>query len=124
LRFFRRAVGKDGYGRFFIYRGGTGICVRPHRYALARSIAVPLGSDELGLHECDMPLCVKVCAPGAMRQHVVVGSQGDNMRRMAQMRLGGGSSDRTGNAHNALRGIAGTHTVSRSPDPLVSAWCL
>ena len=26
------------------------------------------------------------------------GSQGDNMRRMARMRLGGGSSDRTGNA--------------------------
>ncbi|WP_231108100.1 hypothetical protein [Mycobacterium avium] len=88
--FFTGAIGEDGYGRFFIYRGGTGICVRPHRYALARWLTVPLGPDELGLHECDMPLCVKVCAPGAVRQHVVVGSQCDNMRRMARMRRGGG----------------------------------
>jgi hypothetical protein len=80
-------TGKDGYGRFFIYRAG--ICVRPHRYALARWLAVPLGPDELGLHECDKPLCVKVCDPGAVRQQVVVGTQGDNMRRMARMRRGG-----------------------------------
>jgi len=26
-----------------------------HRYALARWLTVPLGSDELGPHECDMP---------------------------------------------------------------------
>jgi hypothetical protein len=73
-----------------VVRGGAGICVRPHRYALARWLAVPLGPDELGLHECDVPLCVKVCDPGAVRQHVVVGSQGGNMRRMARMRRGGG----------------------------------
>src|SRR5271156_4891366 len=40
---------------FFIYRGGSGICVRPHRYALARTLATPLAADEFGLHECDMP---------------------------------------------------------------------
>jgi hypothetical protein len=88
--FFTGAIGKDGYEGFFIYRGGAGICVRPHRYALARWLTVPLDPDELGLHECDMPLCVKVCDPGAARQHMVVGSQGDNMRRMARMRRGAG----------------------------------
>jgi hypothetical protein len=49
-----------------IYRGGSGICVRPHRYAL--------GPDELGLHECDMPLCVKVCGMDRPRQHASVRS--------------------------------------------------
>nr|VTP03813.1 hypothetical protein BIN_B_05271 [Mycobacterium riyadhense] len=88
--FFTGAIGKDGYGRFFIYRGGRGICVRPNRYALARWLGVLLQPDELGLHECDHPLCVKVCAPDALFQHVVVGTQGDNMRRMARMRRGGG----------------------------------
>jgi hypothetical protein len=59
---------------FFIYRGGKGICVRPHRYALARRLGVLLQPDELGLHECDSPLCVKVCRPEAPRQHVVIGT--------------------------------------------------
>lgn len=54
------------YRYFFIYRGGCGICVRPHRYALARWLTMPLGPVELGLHECDRPLCVEVCAPGAV----------------------------------------------------------
>ncbi|ORJ52739.1 hypothetical protein MJO58_27880 (plasmid) [Mycobacterium lentiflavum] len=88
--FFTGAIGKDGYGRFFIYRRGKGICVRPHRYALARRLGVLLQPDELGLHECDSPLCVKVCAAEAPRQHVVVGTQSENMRRMARMRRGGG----------------------------------
>jgi hypothetical protein len=87
---FTGAIGKDGYGRFYIYRGGTGICVRPNRYALARTLGAPLQPDELALHECDNPLCVKVCAPEAERQHVVSGSQRENMRRMARMRRGGG----------------------------------
>jgi len=52
--------------------------VRPNRYALARSLGVPLQPDKLALHECDIPLCVKVCAPDAPRQHVVGGSQGEN----------------------------------------------
>jgi hypothetical protein len=30
--------------------------VRPNRYALARSLGVPLQPDELALHECDIPL--------------------------------------------------------------------
>lgn len=35
--------------------------MRPNRYALARSLGVPLQPDELALHECDIPLW----APGA-----------------------------------------------------------
>jgi hypothetical protein len=49
--FFIGAIGKDGYGSLFIYRGGTGICVRPNRYALARWLGVPLEPDQLALHE-------------------------------------------------------------------------
>ncbi|WP_407666351.1 hypothetical protein [Mycolicibacterium arabiense] len=44
----------------------------------------------LGLHECDNPVCVKIAADADVRQHVVSGSQGDNMERMARMRRGGG----------------------------------
>jgi hypothetical protein len=77
---------------FFIYRGGTGICVRPNRYALARWLGVPLEPGQLALHECDHPSCVKVCAADAPRQHVVAGDQIENMRRMARMRRGGGRS--------------------------------
>ena len=63
----------------YIYRGGSGICVRPHRYALARWLTVSLGLDELGLHELglherDMPLCVKVCGMDHPRQHASVRS--------------------------------------------------
>jgi hypothetical protein len=32
----------------YVYRGGSGICVRPHRYAWARWLTVSLGLDELG----------------------------------------------------------------------------
>jgi len=90
--FFTGAIGKDEYGRFFIYRGGTGICVRPNRYAFARWLGVPLEPDQLALHECDHLLCVKVCAADAPRQHVVAGDQIDNMPRMARMQRGGGRS--------------------------------
>lgn len=80
------AVGKDGYGRFFIYRDGRGLCVRPNRYALARASEEPLGADVYALHECDTPLCVKVREEAPW--HVVPGTQSDNMRRMARMRRG------------------------------------
>lgn len=83
------AIGADGYGRFYLTRAGSGLCVRPHRYALAIvSGVVPAGV--LGLHECDNPVCVKVADATEPHQHVVSGSQGDNMERMARMRRGGG----------------------------------
>lgn len=84
------AIGADGYGRFYITRGGRGVCVRPHRYALALATGMPLGEATLALHECDIPVCVKVARPDAIRLHVVAGTQRDNMIRMAQTRRGGG----------------------------------
>ena len=70
LRFLRR----EGPGALHLPRGGSGICVRPHRYAWARWLTVSLGLDELGLHERDMPLCVKVCGMDRPRQHASVRS--------------------------------------------------
>jgi hypothetical protein len=40
--------------------------------------------------KCDIPVCVEVSVPGALREHVVAGTQFDNMRRMARARRGGG----------------------------------
>jgi len=64
--------------------------VRPNRYALALSTGEPLEAALLTLHECDVPLCVKVANPAAVRQHVVAGTQRDNMIRMAYTGRGGG----------------------------------
>lgn len=64
------------------------MCVRPHRYALAMACGA-LAAGVLGLHECDNPVCVKIAADGEI-EHVVAGSQGDNMDRMVKMRRGGG----------------------------------
>jgi hypothetical protein len=83
------AIGADGYGRFYLTRDGVGFCVRPHRYALAIASGT-VAAGVLGLHECDNPVCVKIAADADVRQHVVSGSQGDNMERMARMRRGGG----------------------------------
>jgi hypothetical protein len=82
------AIGADGYGRFYLTRQGMGLCVRPHRYALAMASGA-LAAGVLGLHECDNPVCMKIAADGEI-EHVVAGSQGDNMDRMAKMRRGGG----------------------------------
>lgn len=82
------AIGADGYGRYYLTRQGMGLCVRPHRYALAMASGV-LAAGVLGLHECDNPVCVKIAEVGDM-EHVVPGSQGDNMDRMVKMRRGGG----------------------------------
>lgn len=49
-----------------------------------------MAAGVLGLHECDNPVCVKIAAETDVQQHVVSGSQGDNMERMARMRRGGG----------------------------------
>ena len=77
LRHMARAVGKDGYDRFYLTRDGVGFWVRPYRSASAiagRRVA----AGETGLHECDNPVCVKCMADTDVRQHVVSGSQ-DNM---------------------------------------------
>ena len=97
------SVGADGYGRFFITRAGMGLCVRPNRYALALATGAAVGADVFALHECDNPVCVKVSPPGSLRQHVVAGTQFDNMRRMARARRGGGRPTIRGLGREARR---------------------
>jgi hypothetical protein len=48
------AIGADGYGRFYLTRAGMGLCVRPHRYALALRCGL-LAAGVLALHGC---LCI------------------------------------------------------------------
>ena len=46
------AIGADGYGQLYPTRERSGLCVRPHRYALAIVSGV-VAAGVLGLHECD-----------------------------------------------------------------------
>jgi hypothetical protein len=97
------AIGADGYGRYFITRAGMGLCVRPNRYALAMSTGYPLGADVLALHECDNPICVKVNPGLVTPQHVVAGTQSQNMLRMGRGRRGGGRPSIRGVGREARR---------------------
>lgn len=80
---------------FWIRRGGVDRVVRAHRYALAVALGGrELPATEMGLHECDNTVCVKVvdpvsAAPGTVL-HVVTGTQAQNMRRMGRLGRGGG----------------------------------
>ncbi|MGB5151924.1 MAG: hypothetical protein WBN99_18785 [Mycobacterium sp.] len=76
------AIGADGYGRFCLTLDGVGFCMRPHRYALAIA-GGSMAAGVLSLHECDDPVCVKNTADSDPQQHVVAGSQSDNMLRLA-----------------------------------------
>ena len=49
--------------------------MRPSQYALALATKSAVGADVFALHECDNPVCVKVSGPGALRAHVVAGTQ-------------------------------------------------
>ena len=80
-----------------------GFCVRPNRYALALATGSAVGADVFALHECDNPVCVKVSEAGALCEHVVAGTQFDNMRRMARARRGGGRPTIRGLGREARR---------------------
>ena len=67
------AIGADGYGRYYLTRQGMGLCVRPHRYALAMACGA-LAAGVLGLHECDNPFL------GGF-QRVAAASRGSPRRR-------------------------------------------
>ncbi|OKH72358.1 hypothetical protein EB72_21600 [Mycobacterium sp. SWH-M1] len=82
------AIGADGYGQLYLTRERSGLCVRPHRYALAIVSGV-VAAGVLGLHECDNRVRQDLGGnktPSARRS----GPQGDNIERMARMRRGGG----------------------------------
>lgn len=102
------SIGGDGYGRFYITRGGVGLCVRSNRYALALESGGRLGANVFALHECDNPVCVKVNPVGCGVQHVVAGDQHDNMRRMARTGRGGGRSviRGAGRGHDSRRALS------------------
>lgn len=86
------AIGADGYGRFWVRRGGTRIMVRANRYALAAALrGQALEPWVRALHGCDNPACVRVSLPGQIGLlHIIGGSQRDNMQMMARARRGGG----------------------------------
>jgi hypothetical protein len=61
------------------------------------------GADASALHECDIPVCVKVNQHGVLPEHVVAGTQFDNMRRIARARRGGGRPTIRGLGREARR---------------------
>ncbi|MBY4403087.1 hypothetical protein HQO26_17380 [Rhodococcus fascians] len=70
--------------------------VRPHRYALARALGVPLTDEVTALHLCDNPICVRVTLDENTRvggvRHVVDGTQ--NLLDMGAKGRGGGRRQR------------------------------
>lgn len=86
------AIGADGYGRFWLRRGGTRVMVRANRYALAATLnGGALEPWVRALHGCDNPICVRASQPGELGLlHVIAGSQRDNMVMMARAGRGGG----------------------------------
>ncbi len=86
------AIGADGYGRFWVRRGGTRIILRANRYALAASLdGKALEPWVRALHGCNNPVCVRASLPGEIGLlHIVGGSQRDNMVMMARAGRGGG----------------------------------
>lgn len=90
---FTGPIGGDGYGRFWIRRGGgKRIMLRSNRYALAVSLqGAPLEPWVYGLHGCDNTSCVRVSTADERGiKHLTQGTQRENMERMGRMGRGGG----------------------------------
>ena len=90
---FTGPIGGDGYGRYWIRRGGNErIMLRANRYALAVSLRGELLQPwERALHGCDNPICVRVSVAGEVGLlHLTGGSQRENMERMGRRGRGGG----------------------------------
>jgi hypothetical protein len=100
----KSAVGADGYGRFWVRRGGQRIMVRANRYALAAAQdGKPLEPWVRALHGCNNIACVRVsltAEPGLL--HVMPGTQRDNMLMMARAGRGGGRVPVRRGAHGVL----------------------
>jgi len=86
------AIGADGYGRFWLRRGGIRVMVRANRFALAASLnGKALEPWVRALHGCDNPVCVRTSQPAELGLlHIIGGSQRDNMVMMARAGRGGG----------------------------------
>ncbi|MEV0773559.1 hypothetical protein [Nocardia salmonicida] len=84
------ALGDDGYGRFWLMRGGVARVVRPARYAVALYVG-PVPGDLVAMHDrCDNPVCVRAATVGGHRPHVVMGTQRENLTSMTEKGRGQG----------------------------------
>lgn len=81
------AIGDDGYGRFSITRDGRERTVKPHRYAVALALGVPVLAGQVIEHiTCDNPVCVHADPDVG---HIWPSTQADNLRRMQGKGRGG-----------------------------------
>jgi hypothetical protein len=77
-----KAIGDDGYGRFSITRDGREYTVKPHRYAAALYLGVPVLAGQVIEHVvCDNPICTHV-NPDPLVGHLWPSTQSENLRRM------------------------------------------
>lgn len=85
------AIGDDGYGRFHVMRNGFEYTVKPHRYAVAWKLGIPVVHNQVIEHiVCDNPLCCHA-HPDREHGHIWPSTQAANLRRMARKGRGGGS---------------------------------
>lgn len=107
------AIADDGYGRWWIRRGCTERIIRPHRYALAIALGGHLDGNNVAMHLCDNPICVRAETPPGLGRpdhrgeinggvaeealggwdwggHVVAGTQSQNLTEMGRKGRGGG----------------------------------
>ncbi len=76
------AIADDGYGRFSITRDGHEHTVKPHRYAVALALGVPVPARVVIEHVvCDNPVCVQA-HPDPLLGHIWPSTQSENLRRM------------------------------------------
>lgn len=83
------AIADDGYGRFSLTRDGREHTVKPHRYAAALALGVPVLAGQVIEHKvCDNPVCVHA-HPNPEVGHIWPSTQADNLRRMQGKGRGG-----------------------------------
>ncbi len=103
--FWTGAIADDGYGRFWVRRDGRQRAVRPHRHLFEHVHGVSLLPAEQLMHECDIPICVRVTDDATT--HLSVGSNGANMRDREQ-------KHRAGRDALHMRGLSRKQLAGRS----------
>jgi hypothetical protein len=79
----RKALGDDGYGRFWVLRDGRQRVLRPHRVAWALAEGVSIDLVPVVEHVvCDNPICVR--ADGTLLDHLEGSTQAANLARISQ----------------------------------------
>src|SRR3954447_11494626 len=76
------AIADDGYGRFSITRDRREHTAKPHRYAVALPLGVPVPARAVVEHVvCDNPICAWA-HPDPLLGHIWPSTQSENLRRM------------------------------------------